>query len=118
VGIVYPELDGNVMPAGVDMFRKNKGMPGEVAVTDEDARIINEVLTSHWAGKDYATAFARGLPAETRFMMFGPDPENTVLWTVVVFATSPMRHSQNWTPDFNKILTRGVKGIRGRPKRS
>jgi len=23
-----------------------------------------------------------------------------------------MRHSQNWTPDFNKILTRGVKGIR------
>ena len=27
-------------------------------------------------------------------------------------ATSPMRHSQNWTPDFKKILTRGVKGIR------
>jgi formate C-acetyltransferase len=23
-----------------------------------------------------------------------------------------MRHSQNWTPDFSKILTRGVKGIR------
>ena len=33
-GIVYPELDGGVMPAGVEMFRKNKGKPGDVTVTD------------------------------------------------------------------------------------
>ena len=44
--------------------------------------------------------------------MFGPDPKNTIMSTVVVMATSTMRHSQNWTPDFSKILTRGVKGIR------
>ncbi|HOW71106.1 MAG TPA: pyruvate formate lyase family protein [Phycisphaerae bacterium] len=111
-GIVYPELDGTVMPAGVEMFRKNKGKPGEVAVTDEDAKIINEVLTPYWAGRDYATNFIRSLPEETRFMMYGPDPKNTIMMTVVAMATSPMRHSQNWTPDFAKILTRGVKGIR------
>ena len=111
-GIVYPELDGSVMPAGVDMFVKNKGKTGEVAVTGEDVRTVNEVLTPYWAGKDYATNYANALPPETRYMLFGPDPKNTLLWTVVVFATSPMRHSQNWTPDFNKILTRGVKGIR------
>ena len=111
-GIVYPELDGAIMPAGVEMFRKNKGKPGEVVVTEEDAKIINEVLTPYWSGKDYATAYAQALPAETRFMMFGPDPKNTILWTIVVFATSAIRHSQNWTPDFSKILNRGVKGIR------
>ncbi|MBP7937560.1 MAG: glycyl radical protein [Phycisphaerae bacterium] len=111
-GMVYPELDGSVMPAGVEMFRKNKGKPGEVTVTDEDATIINEVLTPCWAGKDYATNFIRSLPEETRFMMYGPDPKNTIMMTIVVMATSPMRHSQNWTPDFSKILTRGVKGIR------
>jgi pyruvate formate-lyase/glycerol dehydratase family glycyl radical enzyme len=110
-GIVYPELDGAIMPAGVEMFRKNKGKPGEVIVTDEDEKIVREVLTPYWTGKDYATAFARALPDETRFMMFGPDPKNTLLWTVVVVATSSMRHSQNWTPDFSKLLTRGVKGI-------
>ena len=33
-GIVYPELDGSVMPAGVEMFKKNKGKPGDVTVTD------------------------------------------------------------------------------------
>jgi formate C-acetyltransferase len=116
-GIVYPELDGNVMPAGVDMFQRNKGKPGEVTVTDEDAKLIKDVLTPYWVGKDYATAFAEALPAETRFMMYGPDPNNTILFTVVVMASSPMRHSQNWTPDFSKILTRGVKGIRQEAQR-
>lgn len=108
--IVYPELDGSVMPAGVEMFRKIKGKVGEVVVTDEDKKIIDEVLTPYWAGKDYMTAFHRELPEETRFMMFGPDPKNTLLWTCVVLATSPMRHSQNWTPDFSKILTRRSEG--------
>ena len=111
-GIVYPELDGDVMPAGVDMFKKAKGKLGEVVVTEEDERLINEVLTPYWSGKDYATNFVRSLPDETRFMMFGPDPKNTVMMTVVVLGTSTMRHSQNWTPDWNKLLTRGVKGMR------
>ena len=111
-GIVYPELDGDIMPSGVEMFRKNKGQPGEVMVTEEDEKVISEVLTPYWAGKDYATNYVKSLPPDTRFMVYGPDPKNTILMTVVVFASSPMRHSQNWTPDLSKILTRGVKGIR------
>ena len=110
--IVYPELDGSIMPAGVEMFRKCKGLPGEVIVTDEDARVINELLTPYWAGRDYATNFFQALPEDTRFQLLGPDPKNVLLYTCVVLSTSPMRHSQNWTPDFTKILTRGVKGIR------
>ena len=110
--IVYPELDGGTMTAGVEMFRKLKGKAGEVIVTDEDKKIIDEVLTPYWTGKDYTTVFHRELPEDTRFMIFGPDPKNTLQWTAVVMATCMMRHSQNWTPDFTKILTRGVKGIR------
>ena len=115
-GIVYPELDGAIMPLGVEMFRNNKGQPGEVVVTEEEAKIVTEVLTPYWTGKDYATNYVNSLPPETRFMLYGPDPNNTVLMTVVVFASSPMRHSQNWTPDFSKILHRGVKGIREEAK--
>ncbi|MCE9604911.1 MAG: glycyl radical protein [Planctomycetia bacterium] len=111
-GIVYPELDGDIMPSGVEMFRKNKGQPGEVVVSEEDEKVISEVLTSYWTGKDYATGYVKSLPPDTRFMEYGPDPKNTILMTVVVFASSPMRHSQNWTPDWSKILTRGVRGIR------
>lgn len=111
-GIVYPELDGAVMPAGVDMFRKNKGKPGEVVVTEEDEKIINELLVPYWTGKDYASNFVKSLPEETRFMMYGPDSKNLIMMTIVVVGTSMLRHSQNWTPDYNKLLTRGVKGIR------
>ncbi|HTY85826.1 MAG TPA: pyruvate formate lyase family protein [Candidatus Acidoferrum sp.] len=110
-GIVYPELDGSIMPAGLDMFTKNKGKPGEVAFTPADAKVVTEVLTPYWTGKDYATNFLNALPPETRFLILGPDPKNTLLYTCVVVSTSPMRHSQNWTPDFKKILQRGVKGI-------
>src|SRR5512139_1416134 len=110
-GIVYPELDGATMPAGVEMFRKNKGKSGEVVVTEEDGKIINDLLTPYWAGRDYASNFAKALPEDLRFTLFGPDPKNTLLWTCVVVATSIMRHSQNWTPDFSKIVTRGVRGI-------
>jgi formate C-acetyltransferase len=110
--MVYPELDGGTMAAGVEMFRKLKGKVGEVIVMDEDKKIVDEVLTPYWAGRDYATAFHREMPEETRFMIYGPDPKNTIMLTAVVLPTSIMRHSQNWTPDFSKILTRGVKSIR------
>ena len=111
-GIVYPELDGSVMPAGVEMFKKNKGKPGDVTVTEEDDKIISEVLTPYWAGRDFSTNFIKSLPEDTRFVLYGPDPNNLLMQTVVIFASCSMRHSQNWTPDFSKILTRGVKGIR------
>jgi hypothetical protein len=52
-GIVYPELDGEIMPSGVEMFRQNKGKPGEVVVTEEDGKVISDVLTPYWTGKDY-----------------------------------------------------------------
>ena len=107
MGPLHPELDGAVMPAGVEMFRKNKGKVGEVVVTDEDARIINEVLTPYWTGRDYSTNFVLSLPEPTRFMLYGPDRNNTIMMSCVVLATSSMRHSQNWTSDFTKILTRG-----------
>ncbi|MEQ8186410.1 MAG: pyruvate formate lyase family protein [Candidatus Eremiobacterota bacterium] len=111
-GIVYAELDGSIMPLGVEEFLKNKGKTGEVVVTDEDKKIIDEILTPYWSGRDYGTAYHRELPQETRTMLYGPDPKNTVLLTLVIMGSSIMRHSQNWTPDFNKILMKGCKGIR------
>jgi formate C-acetyltransferase len=110
--IVYPELDGSIMPAGIEMFKKTKGKVGEVVVTPDDEKIVVDGLTPYWAGKDFATNFFQALPEDTRFQLLGPDKKNILLLTCVVTATSPMRHSQNWTPDFTKILKRGVKGIR------
>ncbi len=110
--LVYPELDGSNIAAGVAMFRSLEGKPGYVIVTDEDRKVIDETIIPYWAGRDYATAFHAAMPEETRFICYGPDPKNTIRLTGVVMPSAMMRHTQNWTPDFSKILTRGVKGIR------
>ena len=97
----------------------SKCSPGtgcEVVVTPDDEKIVDKILVPYWAGKDFATNFYHALPEDTRFIILGPDKKNILLWTCVITATSPMRHSQNWTPDFSKILTRGVKGIREEAK--
>lgn len=110
--IVYAELDGAIMPDGVKEFKKNKGKIGEVVVTPEDEKIILDVLTPYWTGRDYASNFHHAMPEATRFMMYGPNPKDILTMTCVVAGTSNQRHSQNWTPDWNKLITRGCKGIR------
>ena len=111
-GMVYPELYGEVMIAGMEMFRKNKGKSGEVIISEEDEKLLRENLVPYWTGKDYTTGFSQALPEETRFKLYGPDRKNTLMWTLAMLATSTMRPHHNWTPDYSKILTRGVKSIR------
>ena len=100
------------MPDGVKEFKKNKGKIGEVVVTPEDEKIIDDVLTPYWTGRDYASNFHDAMPEETRFMMYGPNPKDVLTMTCVVAGTSNQRHSQNWTPDWIKLIARGCKGIR------
>ena len=111
-GLVYGELDGSLMRAAADLFVQNAGKRGSVVVTEEDRRIIDETLSAYWQGRDFAPNFARALPEDTRFTIFGPDRDNVVTQTGVMMASAVWRHSQNWAHDFAKILTRGCKGIR------
>ncbi len=111
--LVYPELDGTIMKAGAEAFIAAKGAPDAITVTPEDKQLIDEVLFPYWNGKDFAPNFIRSLPPESRRMSFGSDPNNVgVMQTFIIVSSSTMRHSQNWVPDFAKILTRGCKGLR------
>src|SRR5512139_260545 len=111
--LVYPELDGTIIQAGAEAFIAAKGAPDAVAVTDEDKRIIDEVLFPYWNGKDFTPNFIKALPPETRHAFWGSDPENVgTKFSFVIISTSTMRHSQNWVIDFGKMLTRGCKGMR------
>ncbi|BCS32057.1 glycyl radical enzyme [Luteitalea sp. TBR-22] len=111
--LVYPELDGTIIQAGAQAFIAAKGAPDAVTVTDDDKRIIDEVLFPYWNGKDFTPNFIKALPPETRHFTWGSDPANVgTTQTFVIVSTSTMRHSQNWVPDFAKMLTRGCKGLR------
>src|SRR5512137_1116181 len=111
--LVYPELDGSLMKAGSDAFIAAKGAPDAITVTEEDKKIIDEVLFPYWNGKDFCLNFIKSLPPESRHMSFGSDPNNVgVSQTFVIVSSSTMRSSQNWVIDFGKMLTRGCKGMR------
>jgi formate C-acetyltransferase len=111
--LVYPELDGSIIKAGAEAFIAAKGAPDAVTVTDEDKKIIDEVLFPYWNGKDFTPNFVKALPSESRKIVFGNDPDNIgVKQTFVLVNTSTMRHSQNWVIDFEKMLKRGCKGLR------
>jgi pyruvate formate-lyase/glycerol dehydratase family glycyl radical enzyme len=111
--LVYPELDGTIIKAGAEAFIAAKGAPDAITVTEEDKKIIDDVLFPYWNGKDFTPNFVKALPPETRQITFGSDPENIgVKQSFVLINTSTMRHSQNWVIDFGKMLTRGCKGMR------
>src|SRR5512147_2435105 len=111
--LVYPELDGTIMKAGAEAFIAAKGAPDAVTVTEEDKKIIDEVLFPYWNGKDFTPNFIKALPPETRHFTWGSDPKNVgTKQTFVIVSTSTMRHSQNWVIDYGKMLTRGCRGMR------
>src|SRR5512144_2509501 len=113
--LVYPELDGTIIQEGAKAFiaAKEAGAADAVTVTDEDKKIIDDVLFPYWNGKDFTPNFIKALPPETRHLFWGSDPENVgTKFSFVIISTSTMRHSQNWVPDFEKMLTRGCKGLR------
>src|SRR5512134_2582325 len=62
--LVYPELDGTVIQAGAEAFiaAKGAGAPDAVIVTEEDQKIIDEVLFPYWNGKDFTPNFIKALP--------------------------------------------------------
>ena len=111
--LVYPELDGTIIKDGAEAFIAAKGAPDAISVTDEDKRIIDEVLFPYWNGRDFTPNFVKALPPESRHITYGSDPDNVgIKQTFVMLNTSTMRHSQNWVIDFGKMLTRGCKGMR------
>jgi pyruvate formate-lyase/glycerol dehydratase family glycyl radical enzyme len=113
-GIVYPELDGSIMLDAVAAFRKAhaEGKPDAVIITDEDERIIRDVLAPYWTGKDFTPNVIKAMPEEARNFSFGPDKNNIFRQTMVIMFSSSMRSSQNWVIDHGKLLERGLKGIR------
>ncbi|HOW17932.1 MAG TPA: pyruvate formate lyase family protein, partial [Phycisphaerae bacterium] len=62
--LVYPELDGTIIRDGAKAFieAKKAGAPDAITVTNEDKKIIEEVLFPYWNGKDFTPNFIKALP--------------------------------------------------------
>jgi len=110
--LAHPEVDGTLYPVVVDFYGKLKGQAGYVAIEDEDRTVISEEIFPYWNGRDYISAYARALPEDTRFIIFGPDQNNIVAQCGVIMASAAMRSSSNFVPDYAKILSLGCDGLK------
>lgn len=97
--IFFPELEEKFFSQQVQPSK-----PGDpLVLTEEDVRIINEELRPYWEGRQYHTAFVNALPEDTRSL---------VECYFVVTPTATARSSLAWNHDYEKVLKRGIRGIR------
>ncbi len=97
--IFFPELEDHffsqdVLPSGPE---------DTLQITEADVNIINDTLRPYWEGRQFHTAFMNALPEDTRAL---------VEKLVVITPTASARSSLAWNHDYEKVLKRGIKGIR------
>jgi pyruvate formate-lyase/glycerol dehydratase family glycyl radical enzyme len=97
--VFFPELEERFFSQEVRPSR-----PGDkLLLTEEDVRVINEELRPYWEGKQYHTAYMNALPEDTR---------QIVELLCIITPTATARSSLAWNHDYEKVLKRGIKGIR------
>jgi len=97
--VFFPELE--------QMFFSQEVRPTEpgdsLLLTQEDVGVINGVLRPYWEGRQYHTAFLNALPEDTR---------SIVERYFIITPTATARSCLAWNHDYEKVLERGVKGIK------
>jgi len=97
--VFFPELEERFFSQEV----RPSGPGDKLLLTEEDVRIINEELRPYWEGRQYHTAYMNALPEDTR---------QIVELLCIITPTSTARSSLAWNHDYEKVLKRGIKGIK------
>jgi formate C-acetyltransferase len=107
-GILYPELRGAWLEKGLESFPSRK--EGRFVLSDEDARIVKEEIVPYWKERTVFESNFNLLPEETRQALYQRDDPYTPSYVIIDSTTD--RSSQQWVPDYNKVLKSGFNGIR------
>ena len=107
-GILYPELDGNVLGTAIETLPKRKNSSFDIS--PEDAQIVINDIAPYWQGKTFHEDLAAALPAETFKLTYNPDADLTSRY--IVNETASFRSSLQWVHDYEIVLKKGFLGIR------
>ncbi|MDR2525184.1 MAG: glycyl radical protein [Oscillospiraceae bacterium] len=105
-GILYPELDGNILGDAVQSLPKRAFSPFDIA--PEDAALIAGEIAPYWQGKTYHEALAKALRPNTFRLTYNEDLSSRF----IVNETSSFRSSIQWVHDYEIVLKQGFAGIR------
>ncbi len=107
-GILYPELRGAWLEKGIESFPTRK--EGRFVISDEDIATVKEVIVPYWKGRTVFEVNYDLLPEETRKILYKEDDPYSPSYVVIDSSTD--RSSQQWVPDYEKVLKRGFNGIK------
>lgn len=107
-GILYPELRGAWLEKGIDSFPTRK--EGRFVISDEDIATVKEIIVPYWKGRTIFEINYDLLPEETRNVLYKKDDPYCPSYAVIDSTTD--RSSQQWVPDYKKVLEKGFNGIR------
>lgn len=105
-GILYPELDGNVLGEAVRRLPERKYSPFDIS--PEDTKIIQEQIAPYWQEKTYHEALAKALCPETAALTYNADLSSRF----IVNETSSFRSSIQWVHDYEIVLQKGFLAIK------
>jgi len=105
-GLLYPELDGNMLGEAVRRLPSREYSPFDI--TPEDIQIIAEQIAPYWQGKTYHEALAKALSQETSALTYNADLSSRF----IVNETSSFRSSIQWVHDYEFVLKKGFLGIK------
>lgn len=105
-GILYPELDGDILGEAIEKLPERETSP--FGISKEDAKTVKEVISPYWKGKTYHEELFRVFPDETKKLTYNDDGSSRF----IVNETSSFRSSIQWVHDYEIILEKGFAGIK------
>ena len=110
-GILYPEVDGAFYEdvfGNTDLSAENRDAPFNIS--EKDSEVVRNVIGEYWRGKTYVENYAKQLPEETRKLTY--KSEDDLQTRFLISETASWQSSLQWTLDYGKVLTYGMKNIR------
>ena len=105
-GILYPELDGDILGDAIEKLPSRKTSPFDIS--EDDARIVKEQIQPYWEGKTFHEDLVKSLPQETKKLTYNADGSSRF----VVNETASFRSSIQWVHDYEIVLEKGFSGIK------
>lgn len=107
-GVLYPELDGDFY--GETLKTVAARPTGALRISKENAEIVEKEISSYWRGKTLHEDIVKHLPPECKRLTYNDESGQDSRFIVLESATQ--RAALNWSPDYKKVLTRGLKWVK------
>lgn len=105
-GILYPELDGDILGDAIEKLPERETSPFDIS--KEDAKIVKEQIQPYWIGKTFHEDLAKAFPEDTLKLTYNSDGSSRF----IVNETASFRSSIQWVHDYEIVLNKGFAGIK------